>query len=72
MNVVRELLPQGTTGDDNIRELLKNELKRIYRHKLTKEKYDSEFEEILLTMLNNNYEDFANLLIIARAIAKMD
>jgi CRISPR-associated protein Cmr2 len=75
MNLVKELISHGTTGDNSISELLKNELKRIHRHKLTKEKYDSEFEEILLTMLNNfssNYEDFANLLIIARAIAKIN
>jgi len=75
MNVVRELLPQGTTGDSSISKLLKNELKRIYRHKLTKEKYDSTFEEDLINMFDKfsySYEDFANLLIIARAIAKRD
>lgn len=69
MEVVKEICPTNETINENTHYILTNELKRLYRHKLTKEKYDKEFEEKLIGQLNkfkNNYNSFGDLLIITR------
>lgn len=74
MEVVEEINPTNETTNEKPHYILTNELKRLYRHKLTKEKYDKEFEEKLIEMLNkfkNNYNAFGEMLIIARFVASM-
>ena len=74
MDIVKELSNIQNEGNisDNVINVLKNELKRLYRHKLTKDKYNKDFEDNIINLLEkykNNTTDFADMLIIARFIA---
>ena len=64
----------GASLSDEVLEIAKIVLKKLYRHKLGKERYDRDFEEKLLEQLEkygDKVEDFSDMLVIGRFIASI-
>jgi len=71
MDIVNSFGYTENGSNDNLKQILKNELLRIYRHKKSKEN-DKEFEGNMLQQFDKmRPQDFANMFIIARFVARM-
>lgn len=74
VDVVRMLQGKENKVKDETLSILKREIKRLYRRKVSKDNVDKDFEEKLLNTMKK-YKDnilvFADMLIIARFVAKM-
>jgi CRISPR-associated protein Cmr2 len=71
MDIVNSVGYTENGSNDNLKQILKNELLRIYRHK----KYsgnENNFENIMLQQFEKmSPQDFANMFIIARFVARI-
>ncbi|MEO0153037.1 MAG: type III-B CRISPR-associated protein Cas10/Cmr2 [candidate division WOR-3 bacterium] len=74
VDVVRMLQGKENKVKDETLSILEREIKRLYRRKVSKDNVDKDFEEKLLNTMKR-YKDnilaFADMLIIARFVAKM-
>jgi CRISPR-associated protein Cmr2 len=71
MDIVNSVGYTENGSNDNLKQILKNELLRIYRHKKSKEN-DKEFEGNMLQQFDKmSPQDFANMFIIARFVAQI-
>ncbi len=76
MNIVEELKysPEDSSlKQSNVKQIVKSELKRIYSHKQSKENKNNAFLQQMLSVFDSweyEYQDFANIFIIARFISK--
>jgi len=71
MDIVNSVGYTENRSNDNLKQILKNELLRIYRHKKSKEN-DKEFEGNMLQQFDKmRPQDFANMFIIARFVVGM-
>jgi len=71
MDIVNSVGYTENGSNDNLKQILKNELLRIYRHKKSKEN-DKKFEGNMLEQFDKmSPQDFANMFIIARFVARI-
>jgi len=74
VDLVRMLQGRENKVKDEALSILEREIKRLYRRKVSKDNVDKDFEEKLLNTMKR-YKDnilaFADMLIIARFVAKM-
>jgi CRISPR-associated protein Cmr2 len=71
MDIVNSVGYTENGSNDNLKQILKNELLRIYRHKKLGEKEDN-FEGKMLEHFDKmSPQDFANMFIIARFVAQI-
>jgi CRISPR-associated protein Cmr2 len=71
MDIVNSVGYTENGSNDKLKQILKNELLRIYRHKKSKEN-DKEFEGNMLQQFDKmRPQDFANMFIIARFVVGM-
>lgn len=71
MDIVNSVGYTENESNDNLKQILKNELLRIYRHKKSSGN-DNNFENIMLQQFEKmRPQDFANMFIIARVVAQI-
>ncbi|NMC68415.1 MAG: type III-B CRISPR-associated protein Cas10/Cmr2 [Spirochaetales bacterium] len=69
MNVVNSVYDSNGQNNENVKNILKNELLRIYAHKKSNKK-DKDFEQQMLQHFDKmKPEDFTNMFVIARFVA---
>jgi len=71
MDIVNSVGYTENESNDNLKQILKNELLRIYRHKKSSGN-DRDFENMMLEQFEKmSPQDFANMFIIARVVASV-